>query len=1424
MDKLPRDMKKKRQRHFHETRTIISVALIITGICVLFCLLLMWPQVYMVNIFNSRLGFHLILDVNDYFTCNRDYQNFIIDEPEPTYGMYQIFVFNVTNAAEVIQSGYKPTLAETGPFGFVKYSYKYDVHFDDNKASKTVRFKEYSILREQKDTTTCQEMFFRMGRDYLVDNPCKNGVCDCKSLDSPIVTVNPLFEKTIWKESASTMLSYYAQEPFAEVQRQLYGPFVTAVKAHLVLRAYKDVYSFRTQMQVYYLLTTAFQTLRKTYSITKIATFSSSNVPSSCGLSKYGIKTCPFDIYSSVLGTKSQYRDINSSVDYPSVAPLLEHTYRNISFLDEAVGLPKWLSILWWLGRVEFNPPFGYVTVSKADVAKVYLELCIEFATLSFGHTYTANQLTGTKRVVDSVASFLAFNWIKPYSNSALFKLVKQEYLNVDSPVPCSPTGIQCVWQLAYMRSHFNFNVTVSDAMVDSFIDTQQERATNPNSLYKDLNGPPCIPLTMPFTLGLPAYPNLTASHDHFVVGFFNSYFSSTAGQLDNEPFNHKFVVGEWDDFGAAQWGGGFITYALEGVRSTNQIGFSQAFIYSIRFNFRRHIVEAGTTFVGDGTHYTNGIAFENCVTFETTLTSPSTGIQCDSTTVFGHPHPYLKQRGNIVFQMVFVYAVKLLLTNGLWCGSSSSCNYQLSGMFVTTTVRKLLFDGFTDPPYDECGRLRYSCNDDGVVMYLPQNRSKILKFGGIPNEEFFAPEFEVVPATGELLWPLSRNTTQSKRAKLVRSYAEKGVAEETEDGSNITYSILTIQNPYFAMYPAWNSLDLDFLKHYQCKFRMFGGKADLLHSCEDTLQTGLTSTEKALNIVEFHGNSSIVSLSSPIAVNGSSSNSQHPMYLWSGFQKYAYNYLGNASGPNYSAMSRPYRFIKQHAMNMLLSQESLLFDFQKEIPITLPLPSGSKSSTSSKLPYSMPTRRFVEEKESWNNLRVLGTPTDSFGMPYTIPIGMVDIRVEAGPLFPSAFQSQSRCIPPTRLFTEGGGYGCFTYIPLLWFEESKTVTYDNFQRLYKHYYNRPARGSLLITWGLTLGLFFLLTGIILLISEMYKRFKFQRRLPFKRFRELRILPEDYKPTNNDSVFFSVSFIYYSYSTSAVSSTTITTEISDSKGPIFADSLNVSSDTTESQQPDNLLEYKIWKYHEFMFIYPLPQSSGNISDNEDYVRVVWKLSSGPGDGHNTRLLISDFNFRFEKPPPKRVKYALLQCNEDEEKSGNITCSIHSGQSRPNPRIFCGIYSMASRHTNNIRAIADTWGKQCDGFLVFSTGVYLGRNYSCQLDADNRVLYNTGSAGYILDRVAVKKLAAEIPMVGIAFIVSLPIYLKNDPGMRVGFDFFSPESVSFHYITPELMIQMHDFLNECPREIIKAFYDSKGQVFFEVRSNFQLVEK
>ena len=37
-----------------------------------------------------------------------------------------------------------------------------------------------------------------------------------------------------------------------------------------------------------------------------------------------------------------------------------------------------------------------------------------------------------------------------------------------------------------------------------------------------------------------------------------------------------------------------------------------------------------------------------------------------------------------------------------------------------------------------------------------------------------------------------------------------------------------------------------------------------------------------------------------------------------------------------------------------------------------------------------------------------------------------------------------------------------------------------------------------------------------------------------------------------------------------------------------------------------------------------------------------------------------------------------------------------------PKIFCGVYTMEKVHPTNIRAIRETWGPGCDGFLAFST--------------------------------------------------------------------------------------------------------------------------
>jgi hypothetical protein len=73
-----------------------------------------------------------------------------------------------------------------------------------------------------------------------------------------------------------------------------------------------------------------------------------------------------------------------------------------------------------------------------------------------------------------------------------------------------------------------------------------------------------------------------------------------------------------------------------------------------------------------------------------------------------------------------------------------------------------------------------------------------LLRFGSLPHEEFFAPHLEVVLETGEFLWPFSRNQSLARAADA----AHRGI-----EGANTTHTIVEVENPFFAAYPAWNSL-----------------------------------------------------------------------------------------------------------------------------------------------------------------------------------------------------------------------------------------------------------------------------------------------------------------------------------------------------------------------------------------------------------------------------------------------------------------------------------------------------------------------------------------------------------------------------------------------------------------------------------------
>ena len=160
-----------------------------------------------------------------------------------------------------------------------------------------------------------------------------------------------------------------------------------------------------------------------------------------------------------------------------------------------------------------------------------------------------------------------------------------------------------------------------------------------------------------------------------------------------------------------------------------------------------------------------------NCKLFQTTISNQLTGILCDHSYVNGYAHPFKKIRGkgnrpqymrwfilhivdwkgNVVYNMLLSMTIDLKLKKGLWCSNVDNCQFESGGMFTTTTVKQLLFQGFSDPSilsylnskhvhhkvrfscrengYDHCGKELLRCNEKGIFMSLP-NSSKYVCCG----------------------------------------------------------------------------------------------------------------------------------------------------------------------------------------------------------------------------------------------------------------------------------------------------------------------------------------------------------------------------------------------------------------------------------------------------------------------------------------------------------------------------------------------------------------------------------------------------------------------------------------------------------------------------------------------------------------------
>lgn len=333
------------------------------------------------------------------------------------------------------------------------------------------------------------------------------------------------------------------------------------------------------------------------------------------------------------------------------------------------------------------------------------------------------------------------------------------------------------------------------------------------------------------------------------------------------------------------------------------------------------------------------------------------------------------------------LYSLTLIVEfqDGLWCSKADlmvNCQFNTGGMFTTTSVRKLFFNGYNDAsilkylnlkheinnikilckenPYDICGKQNYVCTSPGLELVMPNNKTKHLEYGITMNEEYFVPSF-IITINGDLLWPLSSDQN-------ISNYAIQQMQQ-------IEY--VEVRNPHFALYPAQNNMnESKFNQYYQCQKRQFFGPPNEYKSCFDTLLTGRDDLHKLMDIIELHGNQTVYPFLNGTSVQGSTLNNQYYPYLWDGFRSYPYNYLGKSAGSDFYTTETLDIYNKQHGMHFKLSQKSLIFDFQRDISLAIPASTGtsSSSSSSSSNPIEkVSVRRFVEDDDTWKEYHILG-------------------------------------------------------------------------------------------------------------------------------------------------------------------------------------------------------------------------------------------------------------------------------------------------------------------------------------------------------------------------------------------------------------------------------------------------------------------
>lgn len=515
MEHFTRNISYQRQRHFKETKTICAISLILLGFCFLFSLVLLWPQYLLAIVFNSRLSFHSIITYNDYLTCNNDYNKFLISQPLENEQLQSFYIFNITNIKDVIEIGNKPIIKQVGPYGYRKYSYKYDVSFDSMNSSY-VKYKEYTILQSVSDITSCKTMYYQMDRAYstIVNDPCSSNKCNCKDDENDVVIVtNPLFLKFMTKETPYSILAQYSIGIFQNIRNILENDFILAIKSFLVHQSYQEIYIFRKQIQMLKVLDINIHSLLSYTSINEFISIivnknqyklnKLTNDMKSCGTNQFVSEatSCPLIALADTLYSKmNEYSSSSmSNITLSLYLNQILNESNTISILHHETGLPKWLGLIYYSYHTTLtnyynypnNYPHGYTTIAIQDYMNIYQDISNQLVELSSNDIDIHTIRNTSYFVIDTISQFLLDSYLIPSDFDLVYvKLVNEEFYNSSSFVPCDPLARQCIWQLGYIRQHNQSfaSYNYSTSLINTLIDPSLAIESNLIQLYYDNN------------------------------------------------------------------------------------------------------------------------------------------------------------------------------------------------------------------------------------------------------------------------------------------------------------------------------------------------------------------------------------------------------------------------------------------------------------------------------------------------------------------------------------------------------------------------------------------------------------------------------------------------------------------------------------------------------------------------------------------------------------------------------------------------------------------------------------------------------------------------------------------------------------------------------------------------------------------------